>query len=80
MTTEAKPDTEQAKSPSGVSEAFSMFTESQAKAAAETEKKEVPAAVAVKAEDKKPESIEGSADKGKPAGEVVEKKVRPSGL
>jgi len=74
MSTEANPGTEQAKSPSGVGEAFSMFTESQAKAAAETEKKEVPAASEVKAEEKKPESIEGSADKGKPAGEVVEKK------
>jgi len=51
-----------------------MFTESQAKAAAETEKKEVTVGGEVKAEDKKPESIEGSADKGKTAGEVVEKK------
>ena len=74
MLTEANPGTEQAKSPSGVGEALSMFQESQAKAAAETEKKEVAAGGEAKAEDKKPESIEGSADKGKAAGEVVEKK------
>lgn len=76
MSTEAKPDTEQAvKSPSGVGEAVSMFQDSMAKAAAETEEKKVEAGDEAKAEEKKPESESSTEDKGKAAGEAAVKKA-----